>query len=563
MIKEQKFIAIALPPKDAESDWLRNSREGIDYIVHNAESDEIILYTTVGFTYIHSILAQLDMVTPPNLDDLRHTSVTTDGRWALEHVSGGGEPDRMYLSSPLDHPGCKSLVGGEQLVFRRHFYGVDNDSVRTEISQRLVQALELYWLDEENAFCKLDEDGDIQPVIRFRDFNEYTGKPDSLMVTILAEELHRYMAVTETALVMKFDFTRFRPGNFNGWDNTDRYDYSEDNLHYHGGITGDASFTNGVLVAPPLLTKQDLIKKSQREWSGEGKQYAAFKAQDWKNNKLAEISCDPNQLASYFDKGSDLPFQVTPAFFNPEVLHRYKADPEKYTIEHRSIHARAGWYLKTYDVNAEGQVHTYLCYLSDLPYKEQLYWQSFNEWPKGPISERAFQTDFQGNFSTIPDPVSRIKYEITKLDEKKPDWWKARGERASKALHDPITSSPEEWANSILALDQLVIEGFVKKSLSAKCQEKGRILDKDWGTIKLLQELAEANGLDVEDAKNLIEPFGTLHFLRTKLKGHLADKEKKGIIQKARKEYKSLPAHFADLAGRVEVSLKKYIEMLS
>jgi hypothetical protein len=33
----------------------------------------------------------------------------------------------------------------------------------------------------------------------------------------------------------------------------------------------------------------------------------------------------------------------------------------------------------TFDINDEGQVHTYLRYLRDLPYKGQLYWKAFNE----------------------------------------------------------------------------------------------------------------------------------------------------------------------------------------
>ena len=94
---------------------------------------------------------------------------------------------------------------------------------------------------------------------------------------------------------------------------------------------------------------------------------------------------------------------MSPVFFNAEVLHKYKADTEKYTLEDRSINCRGTWSLQTYDVNEAGQVHTYLRYLGYLPYKEQLYWQSFNEWPKAALSERAIATDFKGEFHTDYD----------------------------------------------------------------------------------------------------------------------------------------------------------------
>src|SRR5699024_5751850 len=105
-----------------------------------------------------------------------------------------------------------------------------------------------------------------------------------------------------------------------------------------------------------------------------------------------------------------------PAFFRAEVLHRFKADPEKYSLEVRSISCRNTWNLKTFDINEAGQVHTYIGYLADLPYEEQLYWQAFNEWPKGSISERAFQTDIIGDFYLKHEPLGALKQTISKLD---------------------------------------------------------------------------------------------------------------------------------------------------
>src|SRR3546814_2353297 len=67
----------------------------------------------------------LPILTPEAVAELEHAHIDPMSHWALEHVSGGGEPDRMYLADPLDHRGCSALVGGEQLVFRRHFTDVD------------------------------------------------------------------------------------------------------------------------------------------------------------------------------------------------------------------------------------------------------------------------------------------------------------------------------------------------------------------------------------------------------------------------------------------------------
>ncbi len=434
--------------------------------------------------------------------------------------------------------------------------------MRTELSQQLVQALDLYWLDEEAAYCKLDEHGDIQPIIRLRDLSEALGQNSATLVTIDAEQLHRYMAVTDTALVTKFDFTRYPSGSFFGWHDPERSETNDNDLFYHAGVQNNASFANGAMILRPVLTKEMLIAQANRQWNDEGKEYATFKAQDWKNNQLAEISCAPWALASYFDKDSDLPFQVTPAFFRPEVLQKYKADPEKYRLEHRSISARGGWYLKSYDVNEAGQVHAYLYDLAKLPYSEQLYWQSFNEWPKAPISERAYQTDFEGSFSSIPDPLVDLKHEVAKLDEIKPDYWDARGRDLADTVHYPISASTEEWANSLLALDQLVVEGFVVKALRQRLKSAGREFEKAWQSLKLLQEVLLAGGLDEDEAKEILEPLRLLHHLRSKTKGHAANTEKQALIKQAKKDHGSLPAHFRWLASSVQVSFDRIIELL-
>ena len=108
-------------------------------------------------------------------------------------------------------------------------------------------------------------------------------------------------------------------------------------------------------------------------------------------------------------------------------------------------------------------MHTYICYLAGLPFNEQLYWQSFNEWPKGNISKRAYQTDILGEFSTEDDPLAELKGQVQSLDRDPPVWWRPRGEALVEEALYPATDSIEEWGNEILALDQLVVEGFLVK----------------------------------------------------------------------------------------------------
>ena len=115
---------------------------------------------------------------------------------------------------------------------------------------------------------------------------------------------------------------------------------------------------------------------------------------------MAKISTAPSATTNYFVLDNDLPFELSPAFFRPEVLSKYKTDREKYTVSSRKIECRAAWVLNGYDVNEAGQVHAYICDLANLPYSEQLHWLGFNEEPKATISARAIANDFKGQFIT-------------------------------------------------------------------------------------------------------------------------------------------------------------------
>ena len=170
---------------------------------------------------------------------------------------------------------------------------------------------------------------------------------------------------------------------------------------------------------------------------------------------------------NYFTE-SDLPFEITPAFFRPEVLQRYKSDPTKYTLNERSIDCRGSWSLQTYDINEEGQVHTYLVYLRHLPHSEQLYWKSFNVRPRGSISKRAVMTDIKGEFHLDYNSLQSILAFVHKLAEDGVDWWKLKAADLPSKVHYPVTDASEEWANEIMPLDKLLVEGFEVGWLKAK-----------------------------------------------------------------------------------------------
>ena len=79
---------------------------------------------------------------------------------------------------------------------------------------------------------------------------------------------------------------------------------------------------------------------------------------------------------------SDLPRRFGQPSSRPQVLLKYKADSDKYALE-EAVSCRGAWHLQVFDINEADQVHTYLKYLGDLPYGEQLHWKQYSH--KAPI----------------------------------------------------------------------------------------------------------------------------------------------------------------------------------
>lgn len=548
-----------LPARDTAR-WLTDAEGSVSYLKANATNDEIVIYASGSCVLIHGALALKSTVTPADGADLQDSNIPMpDDSWTIQRVWGGGEGHRMYLEAPLSS-GSKSLIGGEKLIFRRPFTGVAEGPSPIELSQKLVHSLGLHFVRERNAYCRLDSRGDIEDVIKVIQLNKGSTWDYLNVVTILRKDLDTFMALSETCLVIRFDFTRVRWGSFSGWGEIKRYNRDNTDLFYHGGTNGQGSYCNGAMIVRPQVSVDDLVSAWRDEENPSRRTYATFKIYDRKNDLNVETSCAPDFLSNYFQQ-SNLPWEISPVFFRPEVLHRFKADPEKYTLEDRRISCRNAWYLKTYDINEAGQVHTYVGYLADLPYEEQLYWQAFNEWPKGPISARAHQTDIVGDWHHDYEPLNALKHTVSMLDSSPPAWWKPRGAALSDAVRCPATDSVKEWGDEVLALDQYLVEGFLLKPLQELAEAGGRAIEQTWASLRVLQEVLVAKGRTEAEAKALVVPMQKLHALRTDVRGHATSK-KKNTESEARTVFGSLRAHFTQMVTDCEKALNQVLQSL-
>ena len=297
-----------------------------------------------------------------------------------------------------------------------------------------------------------------------------------------------------------------------------------------------------------------------RRLSGEPeqpRQYATFRALDFKHGSVTECSCDPDGLGNYFVP-SDKPFSTSPAFLRPEVILRYKQDPGKYSVEDRIIHCRGTWTLR-YDVNDAGQVHAYLIDLSQLPYSEQLYWQSFNEDPRAAISERSFASDFNAEWDTFENPLESLKQRLTNFPKVVQqglavDVWRMSPEarrRGYLRLAYVLTRSTKEWEDQVLALTQVLVESLSKTRLRALAKHLN-CDDPQVGSLKLLRRCLDARDVDQEVIDECVKPLEELNMWRSKASAHGGGSAPTGDLRQ----------HYRGLVERCDTAMETLAELI-
>ena len=523
----------------------------------NANGDELIVYASGDHasTFIHAVVVSNEKLSPIDQSDLLHWSCNPYDPIA-SYVSGLGRKD-IWIERDMHGSGSKTLESARQLVFARTFDDRPGDNrIDIEILQEFAHLTGIHWRPEQRAYCRFNELGDVDHVVSttMRKKNK-----NGTLVSFRREPLEYYLAASDSVLIRMFDFTLLlHRESFTGWPDGDEDSFHESNdFFYRQKIaTGHASYTRGVQIVRPACAKPETFPTMTDEWSGRrDKEYVEFIAHDWRNKRITKISTNPAATTNYFAvEGNSLPFELSPAFFRPEVLLKYKGDRDKYTIGQRNIHCRAAWDLRGYDVNEAGQVHAYICYLRNLPHSEQLYWASHNEPPKASISKRAFVNDFKGEVTHHADPLQDILSIARRWDEKKMPWWNLHEEDLLSRVSRPITASHDEWAEAFMDLSKLIVEGFDVKDLRAKLTEVKLPFGRNDKSLVLIEKLLAARSKSTDTQR--LEGLRTVQLIRTKVKGHSGGRRAAELTQDALKQHETFPAHFNHICAIVANELE-------
>lgn len=543
------------------SEWIEGEAH-LDFLRRNARADELVIYASGECTFIHSVAVPNDRLKLVDQQDLMQWSF--DPYTAIaSYVTGGGRED-VWVERGLSGTGTKTMEGAVQLIFGRTFEGWTGPGrIYYELHQEYAHLTGIHWRPEKRAYCRFNEHGDLELVV------SVTSREDKARTVALVsfkwEPLEEYLAASKASLVRMFDFTLLRRSGFSGWSDGPPQEIidSPDFFYRRKVMPGYAAYTRGVQIIRPRRSPQAVFAGITDGWFGKkNKQHVEFIAYDWRNKRVTKISTDPAATTNYFQaEGNALPFELSPAFFRPEVLLKYKADHDKYTVGERHVSCRAAWHLQAIDVNEAGQIHAYICYLRRLPYEELLHWRSFNEPPKAGISERAIINDFQGKFENSVQPLRRVLSIAQRWRDDRVAWWKVRDEKLLQRVSTPLTESRDEWGEAFMDLAKLVIEGFETNAIRARLDAVQVPYGKEHKTIGLLEKLLSETGA-TGDIQKLVG-LRTVHLLRSKAKGHAGGSEAQQLAQDALMEHETFANHFQHVCAQVADELEAIEKWMS
>ena len=546
------------------ADWMR-AKPQVELLEQNERADEIILFASAPPTFIHTVIASESDVTPPNHDDLLEWSTGPYTSRAGYAYSTGPEGESVWFENYATQP--TNLLQVQNLVFGRDREGIDDDDpTYYELLQEFTHAAELHWRADQRAYCRIDENGDLEPVVSI---TKRSNTQPVTLITCKREPLELFLALTDQVLVRFYDVTVLnRDRWFTSWENGVRETIiASEDLFYDQCVHPDGhALTRGVQILRRLLPKRhllDLIAEPPSRRANQ--QYARFAILDWRHGNVATVSAHPEGTTSYFDApNNDLPYEVSPAFFRPEVLSKYKADRSKYVVDElgRSITCRTTWHLKGYDINKAGQVFAYICYLRSLPYQEQLHWQSHNEEPKASISQRALENDIKGEWTNLVTPLERLVEILKQWNKAKLDWWNVPNEEVLLRLNTPVANNRDEWAEAFLEIAQTVIEKFRPQSLREILHQRRIAYGKDDRSLMLLEKLLAPNRL-ASGRKPRLDGLREALTIRNKARAHDAGKQGIAVSQAALMEHGTYQAHFEHVCTAIADELEEIAACIS
>lgn len=483
--------------------------------------------------YMHSALVPLAAI-PELLEDVSwDISIGGGVPGTIGYSDGKGGFEEKYFSHGNNN-------GIEPLLIHRDFHGMRSDFV--EVSQEFTLFHNLFHEPSKKRYLHFDEDGNESIVARYDD------KHFELKTSFVLN----YCAAKKMALALYIQGHRQSELPLDSM--------FENEIHEHAmegaftccwGVTAGGLDLNGKFqTSSSLLGKRYFVPSNQGGQSKREKSYLEFIIGAEDAGSSIKFTCDPKQLSNYFGKNPGAPHFLTPVYFRPEVLAKYYAAPQKYSVEDGHLRCGGLWILKM-DNDHQDCVMVFLGYLGQtLSENEQAYWLSFNFPPDGrKMSKTTYRRGFLAEFTDPSQPDLVLKHQYGRFNRAFRDSY---GWNFFLPLHDDdehtlvslrtlASDSQAEFDSQLIALTKVLVDSLNEKQIA---KELATLEEGNKGITKLEKFFSE-RGLDAFDSH--IKFLRVLQDLRSKSAAHRKGSSYEKLIRELQMDDDGQQKVFAEL----------------
>lgn len=262
-------------------------------------------------------------------------------------------------------------------------------------------------------------------------------------------------------------------------------DCREASCHY--GIwfqsTRERDYLLSMMYARSIVRPQDVSTCGVWPYDEESKEdYPEFIVEELPDGSFRHFSCDPDRVGNYFGANPGAPHYLTPVYFSPSVLDRYRDDPH-FEVTERRLSCGTQWGVEI-DVTVPSRVMLYLGDLGrDLPASERAHFLAHEISPSDQsVSATALAQDFFNSFDAPMGPVTAFLEARKELDEA---WEEKFGNSLFRTLHPdegdmeklvyiPSGNGRRELDSVILNLTKLCVD-YIDESRLERADSPGGI----------------------------------------------------------------------------------------
>lgn len=365
--------------------------------------------------------------------------------------------------------GLGNYEGVLPLVLVRDFHKVRPDHLEILEEYRLYH--NLYEDRATQRFLKFSRTGEAEEVIRM----------SANKVEFRLKEIRQFAATKGTHYGYFFDLKRFTEKDLSSIARTDHHEAVHDmsKLLRYEFILGDKHMGDGEsfarvhgkkLIAPYPIERCGIWPFIDRR----DPEIEFIVGTDEFGEAIMHSSAE-GKLSHPDGTNKGAPDYLHPIFFRKEVLTKYFANPDLYTVEDGRLCCAGLWGVAIDNDHAE-YVSVFLGDLGrDLPFEERQYWRSFNIVPGGrKMSATNFKRSILAQFTDAAEPDHRFQYAYSELETRgtESDWPVLLPLREGdlhllKTLRTPVTGGQSEFDQQVLSLTKILVDSLNEAALAA------------------------------------------------------------------------------------------------